>query len=143
MVANEWSMIEITENKIDVNKIIASVQSDKAGALDVFIGTTRNHTKAKNVLTLEFESHQSMAVKEIQKIIDVAEVKWSILSASVSHRVGVVPIGEEAVVIAVSAAHREAAFSACRFIIDTLKKTVPIWKKEIFEDGEVWVAAHP
>ena len=92
---------------------------------------------------MEFESHESMAIKELQKIVDFAKANWVISKVAVSHRVGVVEIGEEAVVIAVSSPHRQAAFEACKYIIDTLKQTVPIWKKEIFEDGDVWVAAHP
>ena len=136
-------MIEITSNNIIRNKIINSVECPEAGAIDVFIGTTRNSTQSKKVLQLEFESHESMAIKEIQKIINIAFEKWSISKVAVSHRVGVVEIGQAAVVIAVSAPHRSAAFEACRYIIDTLKQTVPIWKKETFEDGEVWVAAHP
>ena len=136
-------MIEITSDNINRDKIINSVECPEAGAIDVFIGTTRNSTQSKKVLKLEFESHESMAIKEIQKIIDNAFTKWSISKVAVSHRVGVVDIGEVAVVIAVSAPHRAAAFEACRYIIDTLKQTVPIWKKETFENGEVWVAAHP
>lgn len=133
----------MTENRIDVNKIIKSVYDDAAGGIDVFIGTTRNNTASKSVVRLEFESHISMAVKELQKIIDDVNLRWPIIKTAVSHRVGVVPMGEEAVVVAVSSKHRADAFEACRYIIDTLKQTVPIWKKEIFEDGEVWVAAHP
>ena len=136
-------MIEITPDSIIQDKVIKAVECPEAGAIDVFIGTTRNSTQSKKVLKLEFESHESMAVKEIQKIIDKAFEKWSISKVAVSHRVGVVEIGETAVVIAVSAPHRAAAFEACRYVIDTLKQTVPIWKRETFEDGQVWVAAHP
>ncbi|MFY0652588.1 MAG: molybdenum cofactor biosynthesis protein MoaE [Cyclobacteriaceae bacterium] len=136
-------MIEITDKKINVQSIISEVSTDESGAIDIFIGTTRNSTSLKKVLKLEFESHESMAIKEFQKIVDQAKNKWEITKVAVSHRVGVVEIGEEAVVIAVSAPHRDAAFKACRYIIDTLKQTVPIWKKEYFEDGQVWVAAHP
>jgi molybdopterin synthase catalytic subunit len=82
-------------------------------------------------------------VSELQKIIQKTEEQWPVIKVAVSHAVGRRKIGEIAVVIAVSAAHRDAAFKACRYIIDTLKETVPIWKKEIFEDGEVWVTPHP
>jgi molybdopterin synthase catalytic subunit len=140
---NSKLMIEITPNNIIRDKIINFVECPEAGAIDVFIGTTRNSTQSKKVLKLEFESHESMAIKEIQKIVDQAFIKWSISKVAVSHRVGMVEIGQAAVVIAVSAPHRAAAFDACRYIIDTLKQTVPIWKKETFENGEVWVAAHP
>lgn len=115
----------------------------QCGGIDVFIGTVRSATKGKTVVRLEFEAYEKMAMKEMQKIADEAQQKWKVHKISIHHRTGVLNIGEIPVVIAVSAAHRDAAFDACRYIIDTLKKTVPIWKKEIFEDGEVWVAAHP
>ena len=109
----------------------------------MFIGTVRNVTKGKAVIRLEFESYEPMALAEMEKIVKQAFEKWPVQKALIHHRTGVLPVGEVPVIIAVSAAHRAAAFDACRYIIDTLKQTVPIWKKEIFEDGEVWVAAHP
>ncbi|MEP5363813.1 MAG: molybdenum cofactor biosynthesis protein MoaE [Reichenbachiella sp.] len=136
-------MIEITKDRIDVARIIAAVSDSGAGGIDVFIGTTRTKTQGKAVVKLDFEAYEPMAIKELQKIVDRAKSQWPILKYAISHRTGVVEIGEEAVVIAVSTAHRQAAFESCKFIIDELKKTVPIWKKEIFEDGDVWVAAHP
>ena len=113
------------------------------GGIDVFIGTVRHATKGKKVVGLEFEAYEKMAVSEFGKIVDQARKNWPIHKTAILHAVGKKKIGELAVVIAVSAAHRDAAFMACRYIIDTLKQTVPIWKKEIFEDGEVWVNAHP
>ena len=109
----------------------------------MFIGTVRNATKGKAVIRLEFEAYEAMALSELEKIASQAAEKCPVQKILIHHRVGVLAIGEVPVIIAVSAAHRAAAFDACRFIIDTLKQTVPIWKKEIFEDGEVWVAAHP
>ena len=94
-------------------------------------------------MRLEFESYEPMAIKEMQKIAERAAAKWPVEKMVIHHRVGVLGIGEIAVIIAVATPHRKAAFEACEFAIDTLKETVPIWKKEIFEDGEVWVAAHP
>lgn len=117
--------------------------SPESGGIDVFIGTVRNTTKGKAVIRLEFEAYEAMALSEMEKIANHATEKWSVQKILIHHRVGVLTVGEVPVVIAVSAAHRAAAFDVCRFIIDTLKQTVPIWKKEIFEDGEVWVAAHP
>jgi len=119
------------------------VMSPQSGGIDVFIGTVRDATKGKAVIRLEFETYKSMAIKEMEKIAEQAQNKWPIQKILIHHRIGVLQIGEIPVIIAVSAAHRDAAFEACRYIIDTLKQTVPIWKKEIFEDGEVWVAAHP
>ncbi len=84
-----------------------------------------------------------MALKKMQELANQASARWPVQKLAIVHRTGVLPIGEAAVVIAVSTPHRKASFEACEFIIDTLKEIVPIWKKEIFEDGEVWVAAHP
>ena len=99
--------------------------------------------KVRKVVRLEFEAYEPMAVSEIQKIVAYVFEQWPVQRVLVHHRTGILEVGEVPVIIAVSAAHRAAAFDACRYIIDTLKETVPIWKKEIFEDGEVWVAAHP
>jgi len=96
-----------------------------------------------SLLLLEFEAFEPMAISEMCKIAESIMDKWSATKVSIHHRVGTLAIKEIAVVIAVSTPHRQAAFEACQYAIDTLKETVPIWKKEIFEDGEVWVAAHP
>lgn len=136
-------MIEIISDKIDLNKVISTVTSPTCGAVNVFIGTVRNSTKAKQVKYLEFEAYEPMAVSELKKIVKTAKERWQVNEIAVVHRTGLVKIGEEAVVIAVSSPHRDAAFEACRYVIDTLKETVPIWKKEVFVDGEVWVSAHP
>jgi molybdopterin synthase catalytic subunit len=119
------------------------VAAPEAGGTVIFIGTVRNKTQAKRVIRLEFEAYEPMAVSEMRKIAEQALEKFPILSVAIHHRVGVLDIGEIPVIIAVGSAHRGAAFDACEYCIDTLKQTVPIWKKEIFEDGEVWVAAHP
>ncbi len=133
----------VTDKPLDTQTIIKSVEVAEGGAVNVFIGTVRNATKGNKVLKLEFEAYEPMATKELGKIVDLAITKWPILKVAVHHRTGAMQIGEVPVVIAVSTAHRGAGFEACQFIIDTLKKSVPIWKKEFFEDGEIWVAAHP
>lgn len=119
------------------------VRRDTCGGIDVFVGTVRNQTQGKTVLRLEFEAYASMALKEMEKIAAQAHQQWPIEAVAIHHRTGTLKIGEIAVIIAVSSPHRAAAFSACQFAIDTLKETVPIWKKEVFADGEIWVAAHP
>jgi molybdopterin synthase catalytic subunit len=133
----------LTEEELDESFCRAFIDSPDCGGIVVFIGTVRNHTKGKQVLHLEFESRGSMAIKEMRKIAEAAMQKWPVKKILIHHRVGDLQIGEVPVVIGVSAAHRDAAFAACQFAIDTLKETVPIWKKEYLEDGEVWVAAHP
>jgi molybdopterin synthase catalytic subunit len=119
------------------------IASPDAGGAVIFIGTVRNKTQAKPVVRLEFEAYEPMAINEMRKIAEQALAKYAIKKIAIHHRIGVLDIGEIPVIIAVSAAHRGAAFDACEYCIDTLKQTVPIWKKEIFEDGAVWVAAHP
>jgi molybdopterin synthase catalytic subunit len=136
-------MIEITNNPINVPSIIKAAESDDAGGLNAFIGTVRSKTSNKKVVRLEYEAYEPMAKKEINKIVESAQAKWPIKNWAISHRVGTLAIGEVAVVVAISTAHRKESFEACQFIIDSLKQTVPIWKKEIFEDGEEWVSAHP
>ena len=135
--------LKVTEEPLDIPACIDWVMSPQSGGIDVFIGTVRDATKGKPVVRLEFESYIPMALSEMSKLAGQAMAKWPLHKVLLHHRTGVLQIGEVPVVIAVSAAHRAAAFDACRFLIDTLKQTVPIWKKEIFEDGEVWVAAHP
>lgn len=135
--------IEISESTLNISDCIDWVRTPQSGGIDVFIGTVRDVTKGKSVMRLEFDAYRTMALKEMKKIAEQAFTKWPVQKVLIHHRSGVLQIGEVPVIIAVSAAHRDAAFEACRYIIDTLKRNVPIWKKEIFEDGEVWVAAHP
>ena len=135
--------IKISPSTLNVQDCVSCVTSPECGGIDVFIGTVRNATKGKAVVRLEFEAYEKMALNEMDKLAKQAFEKWPIQKVLIHHRTGVLQIGEIPVIIAVAAAHRDAAFDACRYLIDTLKQTVPIWKKEIFEDGEVWVAAHP
>jgi len=135
--------IELKDSALNPAEVISQISSPHCGAIDVFIGTVRNHTKGKPVVRLDFEAYEKMALKEMEKIVAQARQKWPIEHMAMVHRTGTLQIGEIAVIIAVSTPHRAASFAACQFAIDTLKETVPIWKKEIFEDGEVWVAAHP
>jgi len=135
--------IQILEDTLSEKKCASMVADNAAGGTVTFLGTVRNQTKGKKVIKLEFESYVPMAIKEMKKIADKAAEKWSTLHVCIHHRVGTLQVGEIPVIIAVSTPHRKAAFEACEYIIDTLKETVPIWKKEFFEDGEIWVAAHP
>lgn len=135
--------IRITEQKLDITECLTIAQDLASGGIATFIGTVRNQTKEKPVIRLEYECYHSMAVKEIKKIIDNAIKLYAVRNIVVHHRIGVLFPGEEAVIIVVSDGHREAVFDACRYIIETIKQTVPIWKKEFFEDGKHWVSAHP
>jgi molybdopterin synthase catalytic subunit len=137
------TQIILSAETLDIQACINWIMSPESGGINVFIGTVRNTTKGKTVLKLDFEAYEPMAISEMQKIAGQAFGKWPVQKILIHHRTGELQVGEVPVVIAVSAAHRDAAFDACRYIIDTLKQTVPIWKKEAFEDGDVWVAAHP
>ncbi|SDP25505.1 molybdopterin synthase subunit MoaE [Mucilaginibacter sp. OK268] len=137
------TQIVLSSESLNVQSCIDWIMSPESGGIDVFIGTVRNATKGKPVLKLDFEAYEPMAISEMEKIAQQAFEKWPVQKVLIHHRTGTLQVGEVPVIIAVSAAHRDAAFEACRYIIDTLKQTVPIWKKEAFEDGEVWVAAHP
>ncbi|HYG04754.1 MAG TPA: molybdenum cofactor biosynthesis protein MoaE [Chryseosolibacter sp.] len=136
-------MIKLTEKAIDVQKVIDTASSLNAGAVNVFIGTVRNNAHGKTVLWLEYEAYEPMAIAEIKKIVDEASHRWPLLGWGVSHRIGTLKPGEVSVAVAVSTPHRADSFAACEFIIDTIKQSVPIWKKEVFEDGETWVSARP
>ncbi len=134
-------MIRIVHRPIDLQEVLRSVQTPEAGAIDIFIGTTRNHSAGKQVLSLEYEAYEPMALKLMEAIAREAHARWSTHQIAIVHRVGRVEVGEASVVIAVSASHRKEAFEACRYAIDALKKDVPIWKKEVFAEGEVWVGS--
>lgn len=135
--------IKLKDSPLAPQECIDLVSSSGSGGTTVFIGTVRNKTAGKKVLRLEFEAYAPMAISEMRKIAGFAAEKWQADKIAIHHRIGTLEIGEIAVIIAVATPHRAAAFEACQYAIDTLKETVPIWKKEIFEDGEVWVAAHP
>ena len=135
--------IKITSEKLDQQFCYDFVQDETCGGIVHFIGTVRNSTQGKKVLLLDFSAYESMALKEMQKIADAALAKFPIQKIAIHHAIGKLNIGDVPVIIAVSSAHRKAAFEACEYAIDSLKITVPIWKKEHFEDGEVWVNSHP
>ncbi len=134
-------MYQIVSGPIDIAFVAAAVTRPDTGATVTFIGTTRDHNEGRRVIRLEYEAYPEMALAEMRKIGDAAMQGWRIEKVAIVHRIGVVPLGEASVVIAVSAGHRHAAFEACHFAIDRLKQVVPIWKKEHFEGGEVWIGA--
>lgn len=135
-------MVSIVEN-IDLNLAYKELSHNSSGGICLFVGTVRDHTNKKEVNSLEFEAYAPMAIKEMEKLISRANEEWPLNKVVVQHVVGKKEIGEPVVVIGASAAHRDAAFASCRFLIDELKKTVPIWKREVFIDESVWVSAHP
>ena len=136
-------MIRITDKPIQIEEAVRAATALGSGAINVFVGTVRNESKGKTVRWLEYEAFENMAVSELRKIIHDASSKWKLHGHAVIHRVGTLHPGETAVVVAVSTPHRKESFEACSYIIDTLKERVPIFKKEVFENGEEWVSATP
>ena len=134
--------IKITSEKLDLEECYSFVKDDSCGGISAFIGVVRNDTQGKKVTQLDFSSYKPMAIKEIQKIALLALDKFDIQKIAIHHAEGMLQVGAIPVIITASAKHRKAAFLACEFAIDSLKETVPIWKKEYFSDGEVWVNAH-
>src|SRR5438045_4494960 len=136
--AHSDDRIELTRDVISNATIAREVRGDEDGAVSSFDGCVRNHSHGRATLYLEYEAYEAMALAKMQQIAAHLHETYSIHRVAIVHRLGRLEIGETSVFIAVSAAHRGAAFDACRYAIDTLKKTVPIWKKEFFADGAVW-----
>lgn len=134
-------MFRITRKAIGVQELVDFVTDPEAGAIVTFIGTTRNNNDGRRVIALDYEAYPEMAEKELARLGEEAKKRWNIQHMAIVHRIGPVQITEPSVIIAVSAAHRRDAFEACRFAIEEIKKSVPIWKKELFEGGEVWIGS--
>jgi molybdopterin synthase catalytic subunit len=131
----------VTEIVLDPRSVEALVIDDAAGALVTFAGTVRDNARGKQVVALDYEAYPPAAEKMLEQIGDEIFERWGIRSVAIAHRHGLLHVGETSVVIAVSSAHREAAFEACRYAIERIKVLVPIWKREIYEDGAVWIGS--
>jgi MoaE-MoaD fusion protein len=129
----------LTDEPIDPNAVIREVSAPEAGGIATFIGTTRVHSRGRTVHYLDYEAYGGMAEAVMAQLADDLKAKHELCEVAITHRVGRVDIGELSVVIAVSAPHRAAALTACQEAIDTLKQTVPLWKKEVYEGGEEWI----
>jgi molybdopterin synthase catalytic subunit len=130
--------VRIVREPIATEAVLAALKQPEDGAAVVFEGIVRNNTRARRTLYLDYEAYEAMAQKQLEGLAAQARERFAVRAVSIVHRLGRLEIGETSVLIVVASAHRGAAFEACRWIIDTLKKTVPIWKKEYFEDGAVW-----
>jgi molybdopterin synthase catalytic subunit len=135
-------MIKLTDDPIDVQKVLALAQNPEVGAVVLFLGTTRQFTRGRETAQLKYEAYRNMAVRELERLEAEARGRWRLVECAIVHRLGLVPLAEASVAIAVSSPHRNDAFEAGRWLIDTLKETAPIWKQEHWADGSVeWV--HP
>ncbi len=134
---------KIIREAIDTAAVLAQIKRPDEGAAVVFEGVVRNHSRGRRTLFLDYEAYEEMALRQMESLAAQALSQFQICDAAMVHRLGRLDIGETSVLIVVAAAHRAAAFDACRWLIDTLKRTVPIWKKEYFEDGAVWADGEP
>ncbi len=139
--ANEFTAL--TRQSIDAEELIASAKRGEDGAVVVFDGIVRNNTRGRATLYLDYEAYEEMAARQMQRLAVEARSQFGVRQVILVHRLGRLYVGETSVLIVVASAHRAQAFDACRWLIDTLKKTVPIWKKETFVDGAVWAAGEP
>jgi len=135
-------MVDLVQHPIDIQQLLIDVGSPQAGAVLLFLGTTREFTDQKQTVRLDYEAYNDMALRKLAELESTAQERWLLVNCAIVHRLGSVPLGEASVVIAVSSAHRSDAFEAGRWLIDTLKREVPIWKREHWADGTTqWV--HP
>ena len=135
--------IEIIEEPIAAEATVAAMKAGGDGAVCVFDGIVRDNTRGRQTLYLDYEAYREMALEQMQRLAGEAIEKFGVRDVALIHRLGRLMVGETSVLIVVVSAHRAAAFDACRWLIDTLKKTVPIWKKETFADGAVWADGEP
>jgi MoaE-MoaD fusion protein len=139
VIERPGELYRITRTAIDAQMMARALLRRADGAICVFEGVVRDHSKGKRTLYLEYEGYESMALKKLEEIGVFVRQAWDIGTVGIVHRLGRMEIGETSVAVVVTSSHRRAAFDACHYAIDKLKKVVPIWKKEFFEDGEVWI----
>ncbi len=135
-------MFEITADALDPARLVAAVGRDESGAIALFYGVVRNENMGRNVRYLEYDVYPEMAIKKMRQVAEEVHATYAITGIGVLHRVGRLEIGETSLLVAVSSAHRAAAFEACHFAVDRIKQIVPIWKKEVWDDGEEWIEGH-
>jgi molybdopterin synthase catalytic subunit len=141
--APEEPLIRLVREPIVPHQIDPQMEQPEDGAVVIFDGVVRNNSRGRRTLYLDYEAYQGMALQELRELALAARQRFAVRNVAIVHRLGRLEIGESSVLIAVFSAHRAAAFDACRWLIDTLKRTVPIWKKEYFEDGAVWADGEP
>lgn len=138
------ALFRVTTEPLDPQRLVDAVRKDESGAVVLFYGVARNHSEGRRVLALEYDAYPSLAEKKLREVADEVRRRWPVTGIGMLHRTGRLQIGETSLLVAVSAAHRQEAFEAGQYAVDRVKQVVPIWKKEIWEDGEsAWVAGHP
>ncbi|OGO49796.1 MAG: molybdopterin converting factor subunit 1 [Chloroflexi bacterium RBG_16_68_14] len=140
----EPELFRVTSEPLDPQRLVEAVRRDESGAVALFYGVARNHSEGRRVSALEYDAYPAMAERKLREVADEVRARWPITGIGVWHRTGRLAIGETSLLVAVSAAHRQQAFEACQYAVDRIKQIVPIWKKEIWEDGAgAWAAGHP
>ena len=137
------ALVKLVHERIVPHDIVPPMERPEDGAIVIFDGVVRDNSRGRRTLYLDYEAYQSMALEKLRELATEARQRFAIRNVAMVHRLGRIEIGESSVLIAVFSAHRAAAFDACRWLIDTVKRTVPIWKKEYFEDGAVWSDGEP
>ncbi len=136
-------LFQVTTETLEPQRLVDAVRKDESGAVALFYGIARNHSEGRRVRALEYDAYPSMAERKLREVADEVRARWPITDIGVLHRIGRLAIGETSLLVAVSASHRAEAFEACHYAVDRIKEIVPIWKKEIWEDGEgTWVTGH-
>lgn len=139
----EEGWFQVTAEVLEPQRLVDAVRKDESGAVVLFYGVARNHNEGRRVRALEYDAHPSLAEKKLRQVAEEVRARWPVTGIGILHRTGRITVGETSLLVAVSAAHRREAFEACHFTVDRIKEIVPIWKKEIFDDGEgAWVAGH-
>ena len=140
---NPGTHIKLSKTSLNIEQVFELLKEDHVGGIELFIGTVRNHNQSKEVVELQFSAYEPMAIKEMQAIANYCLENFEIEKIVIQHAIGSLKIGDLPVIIGVSSIHREAAQLACKYAINTLKETVPIWKKEFWSDGSHWINARP
>ena len=135
-------MFAITREPLDPQPLVEAVRKDESGAVALFYGVVRNHNMGRSVQYLEYDAYESMAVKKLREVADEVCAKFPVNGVAALHRIGRLGIGETSLLVAVSSPHRKEAFEACHYAVDRIKETVPVWKKEVWEDGSEWIEGH-
>ena len=135
-------MFEITSEPLDPAPLVESVRRDESGAVTLFYGVVRNENMGRNVQYLEYDAYPEMAIKKMREVGDEVRAKFPVTGIGILHRIGRLEIGETSLLVAVSSGHRRESFEACHYAVDRIKQIVPVWKKEVWEDGEEWIEGH-
>ena len=135
-------MFELTDQPLDPAPLVAAVRRDESGAIALFYGVVRNENLGRSVSYLEYDAYPEMAIKKMREVADEVRAQFDITDVGALHRIGRLEIGETSLLVAVSSGHRKEAFEACHYAVDRIKQIVPIWKKEVWTDGEAWIEGH-